>query len=546
MQQPDGVIPHLFSPQGVQHVEWLQAVFGAEVCVMIHKAPSEQKIMHSQLAINGGFIYLCDAEGGPVNGAPNQAPAGGDNGEQNARGFRCHLDLSNPRATWERAMGNGCTAIVDLKVQSWGVLYGSFKDPFGFEWSLMEAGDDPAHGVVAYLLTPNGECEKHVDWLKTALGGEVKSTYHTDDGKIMHCSVALNGGVVYLADASPLEPGEDAPAKPNGIILHMYMSDPNPAWETAHEQGAVTNMELKMQFWGETYGIFKDSFGYEWAMAQKTDASTDPRRSGIIPYLISPDCKKHVEWITNVFGGEQKQLFYANGSEANASDGKVMHCEVEVNDGVIYLADGHCSPIYKEVEEVAVDPHGFLCHLKVPDPQAVWGRAMANGATITMELKVQFWGDLYGSFKDTFGFEWSLSAKTSTPCRVGVIVHFISHNCTKHIDWIKNVFAGEVKEIHHSDPAKTKVMHCEVEFNDGVVYLADSEDQTEERDPYGCLAHVSLADPDSVWKKAMANEGTMVMELKSQHWGDYYGMFCDPFGFTWAVTRPAVTQATAN
>lgn len=538
-QQPDGVTPHLFSPQGAQHVEWLKAVFGAEVLLMMHKDPSEQKIMHSLLAINGGFIYLCDAESSLADGAPDQATTGGDDGERNTRGFRCHLELSDPRATWERAMGNGCTSVVDLRVQSWGALYGSFRDPFGFEWSLMKAGDDPARGVIASLLTPSGECEKHVDWLKSALGAEVKSTYHTDDGKIMHCAVALNGGLVYLADAPAPEAGENgaAAAKPSGIVLHMYMSEARPAWETAHKHGAATNMELKVQFWGETYGTFKDIFGYEWSMAQKAAAPAEPRRSGIIPYLISPDCKKHVEWITSVFAGEQKELIHAN-----ASQDKVMHCAVEVNDGVIYLADGYCSPIHKEEG----DPHGFLCHQKVPDPQAVWDRAVANGATVTMELKTQFWGDVYGSFKDVFGYEWSLSPKTSAPCRTGVIAHLISRDCTKHIDWIKNVFGGKVNEIHHSDSSKTKVMHCEVEFNDGVVYLADTEGEAEERDAHGFLAHVSVADPDSIWKKAMANGGTVVMELKNQHWGDYYGMFCDPFGFSWAVARPAITPAATD
>ena len=45
----------------------------------------------------------------------------------------------------------------------------------------------------------------------------------------------------------------------------------------------------------------------------------------------------------------------------------------------------------------------------MPDPNAVWKKAMANGATAVMELKVQSWGDLYGSFKDPFGFGWAIA-----------------------------------------------------------------------------------------------------------------------------------------
>ena len=41
---------------------------------------------------------------------------------------------------------------------------------------------------------------------------------------------------------------------------------------------------------------------------------------------------------------------------------------------------------------------------------AVWRKALENGATVCSELKVQFWGDKYGTFLDPMGFQWAVAA----------------------------------------------------------------------------------------------------------------------------------------
>ena len=56
----------------------------------------------------------------------------------------------------------------------------------------------------------------------------------------------------------------------------------------------------------------------------------------------------------------------------------------------------------------AGEPGGYLCHMNVADPDEIWKKAMASGATQIAELKTHFWGDYYGSFKDPYGFEWAV------------------------------------------------------------------------------------------------------------------------------------------
>jgi hypothetical protein len=40
---------------------------------------------------------------------------------------------------------------------------------------------------------------------------------------------------------------------------------------------------------------------------------------------------------------------------------------------------------------------------------ACWPKAIDAGATVTMEIADQFWGDRFGSVKDPFGHSWSIA-----------------------------------------------------------------------------------------------------------------------------------------
>ncbi len=384
-----GTIPTLISPDGIKHIEWLKNVFGAEVKEIYYRdADKKEKVNHCSLAVNGGLLYMYDE--------CTSQNKGDEAGAHEPGGFLCHMCLEDPKAVWSKAMANGSTAKMDLKMQSWGGLYGSFKDPFGFSWSVSKAAEkDLVPGVVPYLLSPSGECEKHIDWLKAAFKAEVKGQHHTDDNKVMHCDLVVNGGHIYLADGPPGE-------KPSGLMVHMGVSEPKALWETALKSDASVTMDLKVQFWGDLFGSFKDPFGFQWSVAQREKQPSKMPNKGVIPYLCSPDCEKHVEWIKKVMGGEVKETYrIPDGS-------KIMHCAMAVNGGFVYLADRVCTPDLKAHSDYKGDPQGFLSHLEVVDPSIIWKKAIGNGATAVINLEVQPWGGLFGTFKDPFGFHWGL------------------------------------------------------------------------------------------------------------------------------------------
>lgn len=141
---------------------------------------------------------------------------------------------------------------------------------------------------------------------------------------------------------------------------------------------------------------------------------------GPVPYLITPgECTKHVEWLKTVFDAEVKGIHHTDDTKK-----EIMHCWLQLNGGPLYLAD-QCCMISEKLEEGELPktaegvkvPIGMtspiFTHLQYPTEaavDAVWRKALDNGATVRSELKEQFWGDKYGTFLDPMGFQWAVAA----------------------------------------------------------------------------------------------------------------------------------------
>lgn len=134
------------------------------------------------------------------------------------------------------------------------------------------------------------------------------------------------------------------------------------------------------------------------------------KKKGAIPYIISPDCKKHIEWLTDVFDGKLDEMYYTDDTKT-----KVMHCSVVMNEGIVYLADNQekkadDSEANRDVPKDGIK--GVMFHVELPNEErldTVWKKAMDNDASSNVELAVQFWGDKYGVLVDPFGYQWSVS-----------------------------------------------------------------------------------------------------------------------------------------
>jgi PhnB protein len=92
----------------------------------------------------------------------------------------------------------------------------------------------------------------------------------------------------------------------------------------------------------------------------------------------------------------------------DADDGvRLMHCHIRINGDDLMMSDDF--PEYGS-SEPAADPRSVTLHLEVGDADAWFQRAVDAGATVTMPLADQFWGDRFGVVRDPFGHSWSIGA----------------------------------------------------------------------------------------------------------------------------------------
>ena len=84
-------------------------------------------------------------------------------------------------------------------------------------------------------------------------------------------------------------------------------------------------------------------------------------------------------------------------------DGRLMHCQLEINGGAFMLSDAFPEHGYPHVPF-----QGFVLHISSPDPKAVWQKAVDAGLEVLMPLEIAFWGDYYGQLKDPFGVTWAI------------------------------------------------------------------------------------------------------------------------------------------
>src|SRR5215468_10380215 len=109
----------------------------------------------------------------------------------------------------------------------------------------------------------------------------------------------------------------------------------------------------------------------------------------VTPFLVANDAAALVEFAKRAF--DAKVVV-----EMRDPKGAIMHAELEIGDSRIML--GQASEQHKAM------PCGI--YLYVPDVDATYKKAIAAGATSTMEPANQFYGDRNGGVRDQNGNMW--------------------------------------------------------------------------------------------------------------------------------------------
>lgn len=121
----------------------------------------------------------------------------------------------------------------------------------------------------------------------------------------------------------------------------------------------------------------------------------------VTPHLTVKDGNAAIAFYKKAFGAEEI-------ARMPGPDGKsIMHAELRIGDSCIMINDEF--PEYGIKSPAAYQGSPVTIHLYVDDVDAVFKKALAEGATEAMPLQDQFWGDRYGKIVDPFGHHWSLA-----------------------------------------------------------------------------------------------------------------------------------------
>ncbi len=112
----------------------------------------------------------------------------------------------------------------------------------------------------------------------------------------------------------------------------------------------------------------------------------------VTPYLVLEGAADAIAFLSKVFDATVTMRM-------DLPDGRIGHAELLIGDSHLMVAD---VPVAGKVK------NGLL-HLYVPDSEALYRRALDNGATALREPVLEFYGDRVASFADRWGTEWFLA-----------------------------------------------------------------------------------------------------------------------------------------
>src|SRR5213078_4090904 len=116
-------------------------------------------------------------------------------------------------------------------------------------------------------------------------------------------------------------------------------------------------------------------------------------------HLVTRNPDAAAAWYASVLGATE-------ASRITLPGGQVLTIELRFGDSTLSISDEF--PEMGVVSPLTLGGTYGALHLAVEDADAVWQRAMAEGATEFEPLHDAFWGERTGQFIDPFGHRWAV------------------------------------------------------------------------------------------------------------------------------------------
>ena len=244
-----------------------------------------------------------------------------------------------------------------------------------------------------------------------------------------------------------------------------------------------------------------------------------PVREGfhtITQYLIVPDSGRMLDFLKNVFGAVE--LFRAKMPGTNS----IMHAEVRIGDSMVELADSSDK----------FPPAPAALHVFVDDVDAVYARAVRDGAK-TLQVPVdQEYGERGASIVDEFGNHWYIA----TPLKGeripeglrSVTPYLAMEKAAPFISFLKDAFGAEERLVVPTPDGG--IAHAKIAIGDSILEMSDAHAPYL---PMPCAIHLYVPDTDAIYEQALRAGAKSLMPPADQPYGDRSAGVTDPFGNQW-------------
>jgi PhnB protein len=120
----------------------------------------------------------------------------------------------------------------------------------------------------------------------------------------------------------------------------------------------------------------------------------------LTPYLAVDSASEAIEFYKRAFSAKE-QVRMAG------PDGMIAHAELDIGDSKVMLSDPF--PQFSTRPPKELGGTSVSVFMYVEDVDAVVRQAVEAGATVTIEVEDQFWGDRFGTVSDPFGHIWAIA-----------------------------------------------------------------------------------------------------------------------------------------
>jgi PhnB protein len=120
----------------------------------------------------------------------------------------------------------------------------------------------------------------------------------------------------------------------------------------------------------------------------------------VTPYLAVESAQEAIDFYGRAFGAKER-------SRMPGPEDTIAHAELEIGDSLVMLSDPFPQATTRPPKELGGTSVNIFLYVDNVDDFVQ--KAVDAGATVTMPIEDQFWGDRFGAVTDPFGHTWSVA-----------------------------------------------------------------------------------------------------------------------------------------